>query len=98
MRGAGCQQKPVATWAGYQAEKPDLWDELKSRDIDATDDRLIEYDTPIRRQRRILTCGSTRRAIRVEWLPPAAPGVDAKQEMQLYGMVRTGAEKDAIRF
>jgi hypothetical protein len=49
--------------------------------------------------RRILTCGGTTQGtIRVEWLPPAAPGVDAKQKMQLYGMVRGGFKDEAIRF
>ena len=88
-------------WQAIEAEKPDLWDELKSRDIDAMIDELVEYKRahfPDDR-RRILTCGGTPKGtIRVEWLPPAAPGVDAKWETQLYGMVRTGAEKDAIRF
>jgi hypothetical protein len=78
-----------------------LWDELKSRDIDAMIDELVEYKKahyPDDR-RRILTCGGTPHGtIRVEWLAPAAPGVDAKQEMQLYGMVRTGMDKEAIRF
>jgi hypothetical protein len=34
----------------------------------------------------------------VEWLAPAAPGVDSKWEMQLYGLVRTGQKDEAIRF
>jgi hypothetical protein len=34
----------------------------------------------------------------VEWLNPAAPGVDSKWEMQLYGLVRTGQKAKAIRF
>jgi len=88
-------------WQAIEAEKPDLWDELKSRDIDAMIDELVEYKKthfPDDR-RRILTCGGTLEGtIRVEWLPPAAPGVDAKWETQLCGMVRTGAEKEAIRF
>ena len=37
-------------------------------------------------------------SIRVEWLPAAAPGVDVKSETQLYGLVRTGNRKEAIRF
>ena len=57
----------------------------------------IEPD--VRSEDQILSCGGTpHSAIRVEWLPPAAPGVDAKWETQLYGMVRTGTEKEAIRF
>ena len=36
--------------------------------------------------------------MRVEWLNAAAPGVDSKWEMQLYGLVRTGARDKAIRF
>ena len=36
--------------------------------------------------------------IRVEWLNPAAPGVDSKWEMRLYGLVRTGKREEAMRF
>ena len=36
--------------------------------------------------------------MRVEWLNPAAPGVDSKWEMELYGLVRTGQRDKAIRF
>jgi hypothetical protein len=88
-------------WQAIEAEKPDLWDELKSRDIDAMIDELVEYKKARfpDDQRRILTCGGTPHGtIRVEWLAPAAPGVDAHQEMQLYGMVRTGLDEEAIRF
>jgi hypothetical protein len=31
-------------------------------------------------------------------LPPVAPGVDSNQEMQFYGMVGTGMDKEAVRF
>jgi hypothetical protein len=34
----------------------------------------------------------------VEWLPAAAPGVDPKWEMQLYGLVRAGQKDKAIHF
>ena len=34
----------------------------------------------------------------VEWLAAAAPGVDSKWEMQLYGLVRTGSTEKAIQF
>ena len=34
----------------------------------------------------------------MEWLNAAAPGVDSKWEMQRYGLVRTGARQEAIRF
>jgi len=88
-------------WQAIEAEKPDLWDELKSRDIDAMIDELVEYKKthfPDDR-RRILTCGGTPGGtIRVEWLSPAAPGEDAQWETHLYGLVKTGAEKEAIRF
>ena len=87
-------------WQQIEAEKPDLWDELKSRDIDGMIDELVEYKKahyPDDR-RRILICGGTPHGtIRVEWLPPAAPGVDSKSEMQLYALVRTGKDKEAIR-
>jgi len=88
-------------WQTIEAEKPDLWDELKTRDIEAMIDELVEYKKahfPDDR-RRILTCGGTPHGtIRVEWLPPAAPGVDVKWETQLYGMVRIGKPEEAVRF
>ena len=34
----------------------------------------------------------------MEWIPAAAPGVDSKWEMQLFGFVRTGEMHKAIRF
>ena len=34
----------------------------------------------------------------MEWLNAAAPGVDSKWEMRLYGLVRTGKREDAMRF
>ena len=100
--GLGTEREACCNvWQAIEAEKPDLWDELKSRDIDTMIDELIAYKKAHYPddQRRILTCGGTSQGtIRVEWLPPAAPGVDAKWETQLYGTVRTGAEKEAIRF
>ena len=88
-------------WQEIEASNPNLWDELKSRNIDAMIDELVEYKQahyPDDR-RRILTCGGTPHGtIRVEWLPPAAPGVDAKAEMQVYAMVRMGEDKKALQF
>lgn len=100
--GLGAEREACCNvWQAIEAEKPDLWDELKSRDIDAMIDELVEYKKasyPDDR-RRILTCGGTQHeTIRVEWLPPAAPGVDAKWETQLFGMVKAGMEKEAVRF
>jgi len=88
-------------WETIEAENPALWNELKLNDIDAMIDGLVQYKKSCfpNDQRRILTCGGTPEGtIHVEWLQPAAPGVDAKWEMQLYGMVRTGKEKEAVRF
>jgi hypothetical protein len=45
-----------------------------------------------------LFCGTHDEKVRVEWLPPAAPGVDSRWEMQLYGLVRAGERREAIRF
>jgi hypothetical protein len=87
-------------WETIEAENPALWDEFKSRDVNALIDQLVRYKQahyPDDR-RRILTCGIPGGKIRVEWLNPAAPGVDSKWEMQLYGLVRTGQRDKAIRF
>jgi hypothetical protein len=87
-------------WETIEAENPELWNEFKSNDINAMIDELVGYKKthyPDDR-RRILTCGIPDGKVRVEWLPPAAPGVDPKWEMQLYGLVRTGEKEKAIRF
>ena len=87
-------------WEAIAAENPALWGELKSRDTDALIDELVRYKQahyPDDR-RRILTCGIPEGKVRVEWLAPAAPGVDSKWEVQLYGLVRTGQKDRAIRF
>ena len=87
-------------WETIEAENPALWNEFKSSDVNAMIDELIRYKQahyPDDR-RRILTCGIPGGKIRVEWLNPAAPGVDSKWEMQLCGLVRTGQKDKAIRF
>jgi hypothetical protein len=88
-------------WEKIEANNPELWNELKSNDINAMIDELIEYKKahyPDDR-RRILACGGTPEGtIHVEWLQPAAPGVDVKWETQLYGMVRGGFDEEAVRF
>jgi len=87
-------------WEEIEADNPALWNEFKSNDIDAMIDELVQYKQEHfpDDKRRILTCGIPDGKIRVEWLNPAALGVDSKWEMQLYGMVRTGARQEAIQF
>ena len=82
-------------WETIEAGNPALWDEFKSSDTDAMIDELIRYKKahyPDDR-RRILTCGTPDGKVRVEWLNPAAPGVDSKWEMQLYGLERRRRKK-----
>jgi len=81
-----------------EAENPELWNELKSNDINAMIDQLVrckKTHCPDDR-RRILTCGIPDGNVRVEWLNAAAPGVDSKWEMQLYGLVRTDKREEAF--
>lgn len=87
-------------WEAIEADNPELWNEFKSTDIDALIDELVRYKQAHHPddRRRILTCGIPDGKVRVEWLPAAAPGVDSKWEMQLYGLVRTGEREKAIRF
>ena len=87
-------------WETIETENPALWDEFKSSDVNALIDELIRYKKAHHPddRRRILTCGIPDGKVRVEWLNPAAPGVDSKWEMQLYGLVRTGQKDKAIRF
>jgi hypothetical protein len=87
-------------WEAIEAENPAPWNESKSSDVNAMIDELVRYKKahyPDDRQ-RILTCGIPDGKARVDWLAPAAPGVDSKWEMQLYGLVRTGQGDEAIRF
>jgi len=88
-------------WESIEASNRALWNELKSNDIDGMVDELVQYKKAHYPDdwRRILVCGCTPEGnIHVEWLAPAAPGVDAKWEMQLYGLVRTGDEEQAVGF
>ena len=84
-------------WKSIEAENPAVWDEFKSTDIDGMIDELVEYKKQHfpDDQRRILTCGIIDSKIKVNWLLPAAPGVDSKAEMQLYGLVMTGRQEEA---
>ena len=71
-------------WETIEADNPELWNELKSSDINAMIDKLIQYKKahyPDDR-RRILNCGILESKIPVDWVPPAAPGVDTKWEMR----------------
>ena len=87
-------------WETIEAENPALWNELKSNNIDAMIDELVRYKKANYPddQRRILICGMVPGKVHVEWLDPAAPGVDSNWEMRLYGLVRTGKRQEAIRF
>jgi hypothetical protein len=87
-------------WETIEAENPELWNEFKTNDIDAMIDELVQYKQTryADDQRRILTCGTLNGNVRVEWLPAAAPGVDSRWEMQLFGLVRTDTRQEAIRF
>ena len=89
-----------SVWETIEAGNPELWNEFKSNDINAMIDELVQYKKTHYPddQRRILTCGIPDGKVRVEWLNAAAPGVDAKWEMRLYGLVRTGEREKAIRF
>ena len=100
--GLGAERERTKNiWQAIEAANPNLWDELKSRDIDGMVDELVAYKKAHfpDDQRRILACGGTDHStIRVEWLPPAAPGVDVKWETNLYGLVRAGNDEEAVRY
>jgi hypothetical protein len=96
----GARESYRNVWETIEAENPALWNEFKSNDINAMIDELVLYkktNFPDDR-RRILTCGIPDGKVRVEWLNAAAPGVDSKWEMRLFGLVRTGKRQEAIRF
>jgi len=89
-----------SVWEMIEAENPEMWSEFKSNDVNAMIDELVQYKRKNYPddQRRILTCGIPDGKVRVEWLNPAAPGVDSRWEMNLYGLVRTGEREKAIQF
>jgi hypothetical protein len=89
-----------SAWESIEAENPEMWSEFKSNDVDTMIDELVQFKKKHYPddQRRILTCGIPDSKVRVEWLNPAAPGVDSQWEMTLYGLVRTGAREQAIQF
>ena len=89
-----------SAWEVIEADNPEMWSEFKASDVDAMIDELKRFKEqryPDDR-RRILSCGIPDGRIRVEWLAAAAPGVDAKWEMRLYGLVRSGESEKAIQF
>jgi len=99
--GLGCPRDGYrSAWEPIEAENPEMWSEFKSNDIDAIIDGLVQYKKKhfSDDHRRILVCGIPEGKIHVEWLAPAAPGVDSKWEMQLYGLVRTGEMEKAVQF
>lgn len=81
-----------------ESENPQLWSELVSKDMDQMIDAMLRYKDRhfSSDRRRILTCGIVEGKIRVEWLQPAAPGVDAEWELRMFGLLRTGRREDAI--
>ena len=88
----GARESYRNVWETIEAENPALWDEFKSNNIETIIDELVRYKKahyPDDR-RRILVCGMVPGKVHVEWLNPAAPGVDSKWEMRLYGLVNTG--------
>jgi len=89
-----------SAWETIEAENPELWNEFKSNDINAMIDELVQYkkDHYPDDRRRILVCGMREANVHVEWIPAAAPGVDSRWEMELYGLVRMGDREQAIRF
>lgn len=88
-----------SAWEPIEAENPEMWSEFKSNDVNAMIDELVAFKEKryLKDQRRILRCGIVNSKIRVEWLAPAAPGVDSKLEMTLYGLVLAGKGKKASK-
>lgn len=97
---SGAREGYRTVWETIEADNPPVWSELKSDDVNAMIDELVRYKRSqyADDRRRILVCGILDGKIRVEWLRPAAPGIDPQWETRLYGMVRTGDRQGAIRF
>lgn len=67
-----------SAWEVIEADNPAMWNEFKSTDVEAMLDELVEYKKKHFSDdlRRILLAGIPNDSIRVEWLPPAASGVE----------------------
>ena len=89
-----------SAWEVIEADNPEMWSEFKSNDVDAMIDELVQFKKENYQddRRRILGCGIPDGNVRVEWLAAAAPGIDSRWEMELYGLVRTGEREKAIQF
>lgn len=89
-----------SAWESIEADNPELWSELKSNDVDAMIDELVEFKKQHYPDdlRRILVCGIPNNKIHVEWLAAVKPGVDSKWEMYLYYLVRMGERVKAIQY
>jgi len=87
-------------WKQIEGGKPEMWREFKLNDVDAMIDELVQFKKQHYPddQRRILAGSIPNGIVRVEWLPAAAPGVDALWEMTLYGLVRMGEREQAVQF
>ena len=94
------RDKYRSAWEQIEADYPEMWSEFKSNDVNAMLDELIVYKKKhyANDRRRILICGIPNGKIHVEWLAPAAPGVDSKWEMELFGLVKTGQQTQAVKF
>ena len=90
-----------SAWETIAGDNHEMWGDFKTNDVDAMINELVEFKNKHfpEDQRRILACSTTPQStLRVEWLAPAAPRIDARWEMQLFGLVRTGEREEAIRF
>ncbi len=86
-------------WETIEPDNPDLWNEFVSTDTSQMIDEMVAYKNRHfpNDKRRILTCGIVDEKIRVEWLPPANAHVDSEWELRMYGLIRIGKRKQAIR-
>ncbi len=86
-------------WEKLETENPALWNEFTTGDINALIGILARYKITHypHDRRRILASGIPDGQIHVEWLNPAAPGVNSKWQMRLYGLVRAGERAKAIQ-
>lgn len=89
-----------SAWEAIEAENPEVWNEFTSNNVEAMIDELVLYKEQhfASDERRILLCGVVSGRVHVEWVPAAAPGVDSRWEMRLFGLVWSGEREQAVRF
>lgn len=93
----GDREAKRPAWESIGQGNPDVWTEFISRDTNRLIDDLVAHKKKKHRhdRRRIALCGVVNGNVRVEYLEPAAPGVDPAEEVSQMMQSRMKREREA---